>query len=276
MTINVKFGLALGGGGVKGLAHIALLKKLDELSIKPSYIAGTSIGALIGALYATGLSGKQIEERIKDHVIHKHDSTQSIYKKSKNLTKWFRVFSFDKNQRGIFSARGLFEHLFTELIDHDFEDLSIPFAAVATNFYTGKELVITDGDLLTGIQASIAVPGVFSAIERDGILLVDGGLVNNLPCSVVAAKTPMWIASDVMSLPKGSHPKTPQLLSGAVSIVLHNQTAQTLERFPPRILFQPSLQSIDAFDFHKINIALDAGNQAIEHVSSQLEALKKI
>ena len=179
------------------------------MAIKPTYIAGTSMGALIGALYAMGLSGKHIEDRIKDHIIHKHDSTKSIYKKSKNLTKWFRVFSFNKNRQGMFSAKGLFKHLFTELVDRDFSDLAIPFSAVATNFHTGKEHILDHGDLLTAIQASIAVPGLLSAIERDGILFVDGGLVNNLPCNVVGEKTPMWIACDVMSLSKENPPKKP-------------------------------------------------------------------
>jgi len=108
---NALIGVALSGGGVKGLAHIGLLKKLDALQIKPDFIAGTSMGAIIGALYATGMSGQDIEDRVREHIVVKGTKPKQIYRNRKNLIKWAKIFSFSKQRGGFFAADGLFEQL---------------------------------------------------------------------------------------------------------------------------------------------------------------------
>ena len=265
-----KIGLVLGGGGVKGLAHIALLKKLDELNIRPSLIAGTSMGAIIGALYSTGLSGNEIEHRVKDHIVTKGEKGKQIYKKRRQLLKWAKVFSFNKSRGGLFKADGLFEYLFTEIVDKEFSELEIPFTAVATNFYTGEEVALKTGSLLPAVQASMAVPGIFSPIEIDDQFLIDGGTVNNLPCRHVINECDTLIASDVISLPRHENPRTKHVLSGALSIMLSHSTAQQIKKYPPDILFQPDTDGIDAFDFHKINHILERGENAVSLISQQL------
>ncbi len=273
---NSKIGLALGGGGIKGLAHIALLKKLDELSIKPYKIAGTSIGAIIGALYACGLSGSQIEERIKNHIITKGENSKAIIKKRKALVKWLKVFSLSKEKRGLLQANGLFNHLFTEILETNFEELDIPFCAIATDYYSAKEVCIETGSLLEGVQASMAVPGVFPPVKKDGKTLIDGGVLNNLPCNHLSTHCDFIIASDVISLPTFEATEARHMLSGALSILLSKATETITSACPPQILFKPNTEDIDAFDFHKIEEVLIRGERAISEVESNLLKISNI
>ena len=270
------FGLALGGGGVKGLAHIALLKKLDDMDCKPARIAGTSIGAILGALYAAGLSGRDIEARVRDHIFSRGAGLKHAYKKRRHLVKWVKVFAFERERGGIITADGLFEHLFTEIANLSFEELDIPFTAIAADFHNGQEVALNSGSLLDAVRASMAVPGVFAPVAIGDRLLVDGGVVNNVPCehAAVGIKGPL-IASDVISLSKTSNPKTTQVLSGALSIMLRQATELNYKRHPPDFIFRPDTRNIDAFDFHKIAKTLERGEESVTKNASELEALLK-
>jgi len=268
-----EFGLALGGGGVKGLAHIPLLKKIDELGIKPEIISGTSMGAIIGALYAAGLSGLEIEDRVKSHLVSLKDGIKSTYKKRRALVKWVKVFAFEKAKGGLITADGLFEHLFTEILDLEFSDLDIPLSVVATDFHSGKEQRLSEGPLLTAVRASMAVPGVFAPVDIDGQLLVDGGLINNVPCGHVSGNDRIVIASDVISLSTNEQPKTTQVLSGALSIMLRAATEKHFAQTPPDFVLTPNTEDIEAFDFHKIPLVLKRGEEAVERQAKALEQL---
>lgn len=294
------FGLALGGGGVKGLAHIALLKTLDQIGAKPTVIAGTSIGAIIGALYASGLSGLEIEERVREHLFSRKGGIKGAYRRRKHLLKWLKVFAFEKARGGLIAADGLFEHLFCELVEKNFSELDIPFVAVAADFHSGEEVVLNSGSVLTAVQASMAVPGVFAPVERNGRMLIDGGVVNNVPCkhvvlkstaaltntsvsshasaldraSNLSNKSSIIIASDVISLSDVERPKMAQVLSGAFSIMLRTSTEQHFALNPPDFIFRPGTSDIEPFDFHKISAILDCGEQAMSaEVSQKLENL---
>lgn len=267
------FGLVLGGGGVKGLAHIALLKQLDHIGIKPSRIAGTSMGAIIGALYAAGLSGEDIEKRVRDHTVSKHGGLKETLKKSKQLFRWVQIFSFEKKRGGLVNAAGLFEHLFSELMDLDFAELEIPFSAAATHYLDGVEVVLDKGPLLPAVKASMAVPGIFAPVRLDRGLLVDGGLTNNLPCSHIKQDLDLVIASDVITLPKDQEPSSTQAMSGAVDILLVAATQQQLKEHPADFIFQPNTAGIDVFDFHKINDILERGEEEAEPRINELKTL---
>ena len=266
-------GLALGGGGVKGLAHLALLKKLDQLGIQPTHIAGTSIGAILGALYACGITGAEIEERVKSHIISPGDNAKTVFKRRKHLIKWAKVFSREKSKGGFIAADGLFEHLFHEIVDRDFADLAIRFTAVATDFHTGAEVALKQGPLLPAVQASMAVPGVFAPVSLNGSLLVDGGLVNNVPISHLH-DCDFVIASDVFKLPRAVSPKTSEVVSGALSIMMSRQTQISLEKHPPDLLFEPDTLNINGFDFLKISQVLSQGDEAANLFESSLKCLK--
>ncbi len=259
---NANIGLALGGGGVKGLAHIGLLKWLDRNKTRPGTISGTSMGAILGALYASGLSGDEIESRVREHIVSAGEPVKEIYRKRGNLLKWTKVFSFEKARGGMVAADGLFEHLFSELIDIRFEDLEIPFVAVATDFYSGREVVLHSGPLLPAIRASMAVPGVFAPVTIDDQLLVDGGLVNNLPTSHIR-NCRIKIASDVIGLTRIENPKPLDVINGGISIMLCHSTRRALEQHPVDLLIKPDTEGIKAFDFPKIEETLKRGEEAI-------------
>jgi NTE family protein len=268
--MTLQFGLALGGGGVKGLAHIGLLKLLDELEIPIDTVAGTSMGAILGGLYASGMRGEEIEERVRAHIINKGEGLKAIYKKRRQLLRWAKVFKFERARGGFVAADGLFEHLFSELVNLTFEELPKHFCAIACDFHSGQEVILKEGNLLDAIRASMAVPGVFAPQKIGNQLLVDGGLVNNLPCSQVS-DCKFSIGSDVTALPKQRNPKPLQVISGAFSIMLENSTRQNLKQASPNLLFKADTDGIDIFDFHKIAEVLAIGDKAADEIRPRLK-----
>ena len=168
-NLSMKVGLALGSGAARGLTHIGVLKALEEKGIKISYISGCSIGALIGGAYAVGFSVEEIE-------------------KIAMQTDWklmAKLFSPTLPVRSLVNTNYLTEFLYTLFGNKSFEDLTIPFSAVATDIQTGKMLVLEKGDLMTAVKASISMPVVFSPVTYGEYKLVDGGLVNPTPVEIV-------------------------------------------------------------------------------------------
>lgn len=271
MFSHTAFGLALGGGGVKGLAHIALLKKLDALRARPAAIAGTSMGAIIGALYASGLSGLEIEQRVCEHLFSREAGFKDVYRRRGKLVKWMKVFAFERARGGFLTADGLFEHLFSEIREHSFESLHIPFTAVATDFHRAEEVAMSSGPLLDAVCASMAVPGVFAPVIIGGRTLIDGGLLNNVPCEYVAGDGRKIVASDVICLTTAAQPKVAQVLSGALSIMLSRATKEKFQACPPDFCFRPNTDQIDAFDFHRIKEVLARGEIAIQQCEGEIE-----
>lgn len=164
-----KIGLALGGGAALGFAHIGVLKVLEENGIQIDCIAGTSMGAVIGGLYSSGMSAEKMVEALGDFDI-------------KKITK-LNVFNILKD--GIFSTDKMpsyFEKIANVSL---LEKTKIPFRCVAVDLYTGKQYVFKKGSFSEAIMASTAIPGLFKPVKKDGMMLVDGGVVNNIPFDVV-------------------------------------------------------------------------------------------
>lgn len=163
-------GLALGGGGARGLAHVGVLKALDEAGLQPKVIAGTSMGSLIGGAYAAGFSARAIERE----VLHLASRSRLI-----NLAD--RIPSL----RALFTGRRFEQYLNRTLgAELTFADLRRPLAIATTDLNSGQEVIFTEGAVVPAIRASISIPGVFAAVERDGRRLVDGGLLNNVPADL--------------------------------------------------------------------------------------------
>ncbi len=164
-----KIGLALSGGGVRGLAHIGVLKVLEEAEIPIHAVTGTSAGGLIGALYAAGVSPQQMEEE-----------ALRMASPRRLLPFLNRALPF----RGILSAQKVAEYLESFLDDLTFDQLRIPLAVVAVDLNSGQKVVLNEGRVVDAVRATTALPGLISPVERDGQLLVDGGLLDNLPADV--------------------------------------------------------------------------------------------
>ena len=189
-----KIGLTLSGGGAKGLAHIGILKAIDSAGLKIDYITGTSMGAIVGALYATGYSGKDIEALRKyidfDVLFSNNVPLQTLSMEEKDQYSRFAIeLPFINNNirltTGVITGQEL-NMKFSELFFHvynirDFDHFKIPFKCMATDLETGDLIVMDTGNIITALRATMAIPSVFSAVTRDNKKLVDGGLVRNFP-----------------------------------------------------------------------------------------------
>jgi NTE family protein len=200
VSVRPKIGLVLGGGGARGMAHTGVLKVLRDLRIPIDYIAGTSMGALVGGLYAAGYSPEEIEQifsRVDWNDIFRDSPprSQASFRSKEDAQKYLfgAEVGLRKDRvsmsRGFISGQKLSTMLQTNTLQIpdplNFNDLSIPFRAVATDLESGEMVILSQGSLAQAIRASISVPGMFSPVEIDGRVLVDGGIVCNLPVEVV-------------------------------------------------------------------------------------------
>jgi len=164
-----KIGLVLGGGAARGLAHIGILKVIENLGISVDIIVGTSMGAIIGGAYASGISLQEIEKTFCD-------------------VNWLQILKMIKPSRlqlqGLLDGENIKEFMKEKFGDHSIENLKIKFACVATDFRTGEEIVLDKGSLVDALRASMSIPLVFSPVNVQGYYLVDGGVVNLVPVDV--------------------------------------------------------------------------------------------
>jgi NTE family protein len=169
-----KIGIALGGGSARGFAHIGVLEILDKENIPVDMIAGTSAGAIVGALYAQGMSAARIKEIVLE-------------------MDWLRrmqLVDISLPKTGFLAGKKITELLKSLIGDVEFSDLKMPFACTATDIMTGEEIIINKGPVLEAVRASISVPIIFSALKYNGRFLVDGGLVDQVPVDVVKDMEP--------------------------------------------------------------------------------------
>ena len=270
----MKIGLALGGGGVRGLAHISVLETLDDLGIKPSIIAGTSMGAIIGALYASGMSGKKIRERISRHLILKDDTWRDIVAKKSNLLKLVKAFSAEIPRGGFINTQGFFEYLFSEIRKRTFEELETPLLVIAADYWIAEEVVFEKDDLLPALQASMAVPGVFAPVSIADKVLVDGGVVNLVPYDHLLERADFTIAVDVSKVRNHGKNEIPGALEsvlGAFNIMQASALAEKMKIRKPNIYVQMEIQGIRMLDFGKTEEVFLQAMPAIALLKKQLK-----
>ncbi len=210
---NTRIGLALGGGAAKGIAHIGVLKAFEEEHIRIHCISGTSVGALVASYYAFGRPAESI---------------LSICS-TLNLSK---IINFTLERGGLFSTNAIREMIHRDLGDCRIEDADIPLAICATDIETGEQLIFRKGNLADAVCASMAVPGLFVPVEVDGRILVDGGLVENVPISPLAKMgAGITVAIDLSHV--GRYPKPTDMLdviSNAINIGIDFNTRKQLKR----------------------------------------------
>ena len=199
--INPRVGLVLSGGGAKGLAHVGVLKTLDSLGVRVDYIAGTSMGAVVGALYASGYTGQQLDSIIRSTnfdllISDKVPRNSKTFFERKNAEKYILTLPFNKFKIQLPSSISRGQNVFNLLskltlnvsgID-DFNKLPIPFYCIATDIQTGQEVVLDHGNLAQAIAASSALPTLFQPVKLNNKLLMDGGIVNNFPIERLLSK----------------------------------------------------------------------------------------
>jgi NTE family protein len=264
--------LALGGGGARGLAHILMLEVLDELGLKPKVIAGTSIGAVFGAAYASGLSARLIRAHTEEVLGQRFGLAR--YLLAARSEPVLRVLNVLPVRYSLLSPALLLDAVFPSKVAKDFAGLAIPFKVLATDFYAQEQLVIDTGDLRGAVAASIALPALFTAVERDRRLLMDGGLVNPLPFDVLEGEADITIAIDVTGASSGPGKRLqPNALTALVSssqILQRSIVREKLKARRPDIYIDVDVDDFNVLEFHRFKEVLAAALPAKEQLRRQL------
>lgn len=248
-----KIALALGGGGAKGLAHIPLLEVFDEMGVKPHRISGTSMGAIMGAVYASGNSAERIRAMVDELIISREDRLWNIFYK-RDLRKWIDFLDPNFGRGGLVKGENFRNFLASGLISATFEALEIPLKIVAADYWNRQEIVLSSGDLPTAIRASMAVPGVIAPIERDGRVLIDGGVVNPVPYDLWTDDCDVIVAVDVagsLSTGKRPIPGVIDSLFNAFQIMQLSIVNEKIKASPPDILVRPDISGVRVFELYK-------------------------
>lgn len=248
-----KVGIALGAGGAKGIAHIPMLEALDELEVTPHRIAGTSIGAVVGALYASGMSALEIKEMAARLAITKHDNVRGILS-DKKIGKWMAMIDPQFGYGGLLDSDAIMTGLSGEGSCSTFEELAIPLTLVATDFREGRAVLLDSGPLKPAVQASMALPGVFSPIELDGRVLVDGATVNPVPFNVLFDSCDLVIAIDIGSDSYAESDAVPgyfDTIFGSIQIMQAAIVEQEISTRPPDIYIKPEVHDVRILEFNR-------------------------
>lgn len=257
-TQKPRIGLALGGGATYGYAHIGVLKALAEHNITVDCIAGTSAGALVGACYAFGID------------------TEKIIAASKELS-WRKVSEFTVPSLGLVSNKPLAIYMAQVIGDVLIEEAPIPLAIVATNIETRKKIVFRKGNLGLALRASTGIPGIFAPTEVDGALLVDGGLVENVPVVTLKGFSPaLTIGVNLQSHVASFRPQSIyDVLVISTTILTEHRDAHLAHHAD--ILIEPDLSAFSAARFQDVDGMIDAGYDAtIAQMPSIKEKLEQL
>jgi NTE family protein len=268
-----RIGLALGGGGAKGLAHILMLETLDELGIRPHEIAGTSIGAIIGALYAAGLSGKEIRAQVEQFFVDQSEAERKLFALPKSV-RWLDFIDPDLASGGLLDSSDFIAWLGEVLPTRNFSDLKIPLKVITAELMTGQEVIMKSGDLLPALQASMAVPGVFPPVEINGHSLVDGGVANPLPYDRVQKDCDITIAIDVSgnrTLEKDESLSSLGVLLQSFTMMSRNILLEKLKRMPPTVYIRPAIHNVRILEFYKAHEVFKEARPAQQQLASELK-----
>lgn len=268
-----RIGLALGGGGARGLAHIAALEVFDELGVRPAAITGTSIGAIFGGAYALGLPAREIAARADEILARPAEIARRLF--SGSPRNWMELWTLRPMSAALMNPRALVEIIFPEAAAADVSGLAIPFRAVATDYYDQTPVVLSAGRLDQAIAASMALPAMFRAVELDGRILVDGGLTDPLPYELLEPDCGCTVAIDVTGRASGRPGRGPTALETmlAASQIMQNAIIrEKLRAHPPGILVRPPVDAFRLLEFYKIRRILDAARPAKDELKRALDA----
>ncbi|MCL7945613.1 patatin-like phospholipase family protein [Marinobacter sp. ATCH36] len=287
-----KVGLVLSGGGAKGMAHVGILRVLEEMKIPVDVVVGTSAGSAVGALYASGMNVHEIEERFieMDWVSSFRDDPGRAYRPVRRKREDWRfpvAPGIGIRADGLHLGGGIITgqnlgFILNELtrsasLVEDFDRLAIPFRAVATDLETGEQVVIGSGNLSEAIRASMSIPGVYAPVALDGRLLVDGGVANNLPVSVARELgAEVIIAVDITDplLEREEIREAFSVVGQLTTMMTRRNTEQQLELLTDRdILIRPDLEGLSSADFYQAPALFELGASGARKHAGELRHL---
>jgi len=268
------FALALGSGGARGLAHIAVIEAFDEMGVRPAAIAGTSIGALIGAGYAAGMSGKEIRHHVLA-VAHGRGELRRRFLKSR-AGKFADIFSGGFSQMAQIDAEKVCAEFLPDAVPSEFSSLRIPLTVMATDLHKRQELALASGPLRPALAASIAIPGIFRPVVVDGRVLIDGGTTNPLPYDQLAGLADVVVAVDVFGVPAAERADMPSIWESLYLTVLVMGgaiLAAKLSHAAPDLLIRPNVTIFRGMDFFQASAIIRSAEAMKSDVTQKLEAL---
>jgi NTE family protein len=266
--------LALGAGGARGLAHIAVLEAFEDLGVKPVALSGSSIGAAIGAAYAAGMSARAIRR----HVIRMvHNRAELIARLlSARATPWssFLLAPLGQNPILLDSHRLCAAFLPAEVPD-DFSKLAIPLLVIASDLTNREEVVFAEGPLRPAIAASMAIPGLVRPVEHADRVLVDGAAVDPLPFTQLAGRADIVVAVDCSAGPtaRGHVPDPWDTVFATISMMGQSIIAEKLKTRTPDLLVRPHVSAFRLLEFLKASAIIRAGERIKDEVKKELGAL---
>lgn len=268
------FGLALGGGGARGLAHIAMLEAIDELELRPTVIAGTSIGALIGAAYAAGLPGKAIRRHV---IALAHDRTdvfrRLIAARAGNIAN---LFALGSGRATLVDGEKLCRHFLPESLPEDFDGLQIPLTVMASDLYRRRQVAFCSGPLRQALAASIALPSLVRPVVVGEQVLIDGGATNPLPFDQLRGKADVVVAVDISGAPSEERRDIPgpwECLLSTVLVMGNAITTEKLKHGAPDLMVRPNVGLFRTLDFFHASAILRAAEPAKAEFRKALEVL---
>src|SRR5688572_19320751 len=287
-----RLGLVLSGGGARGAAHIGVLKVLEENRIPVDAIAGTSMGAVVGGLYASGLSASDIERVMtsvdwQDAFRDRPARTDLNFRRKLEDQNFLVKFPLGLKGRKFRLPRGLVQgQKLTQILRgltlpvaqiESFDDLAIPFRAIATDIVTGDRVILDHGDLTTAMRASLSAPGVFAPVDSDGRMLVDGGLSSNLPIDVarqMGVDILIVVDCGFPLLERGKLVSVATVSNQMLAILIRHNTAEQRKTLKQSdVVIDPALGDFSSLDFTAHAEAMRIGEEAARGQSQRLAAL---
>lgn len=271
---QLDIGLALGSGGAGGLAHIAMLQVFDELQIRPARISGSSIGAVIGVLYAAGLDGNEIHDIFGEFGGSNLDALSRLMRPGADLGL-SDLLRLDLGNGGLLDSSGFIDFLKTKVEARHFADLTIPLEVVATDFWSGEMVVLKDGPLFPAIAASMAVPVLFSPVAVGEDLLVDGGTSNPLPFDLLTGRHARVVAIDVTGSRtpgESGEAEITDMLFNTFKIMQQSIIKARMLGHPPDLYLKPDTGNVLMLSFHRVEQTMDDAQPAAEQLREQLRS----
>lgn len=269
-----RIGLALGGGAARGLAHIALLEVFDEMGITPTVIAGCSMGALVGACYAGGMTAKELRAHTETLLSNRVEFARYVFGARK--TRPLELLSLGGLASLHLDGNRLADLGIPDHLPKNIEDTRIPFKVVTTDYERMEEVVFTSGSMVTAVGASIAIPGLISAPRINGRIHVDGGVVNPVPFDHVRDGVDIVVAIDVTGRPRPTRSDKAgnmELAIGSLLIMFNRMAELKRALSPPDIYIVPKVDQFGSGDFFRAREILSAAEPAKDELKRKLEKM---
>ena len=270
----VQFALALGAGGARGLAHIHVIRALEELGLRPVAVSGASIGGIIGAAFCSGMTAKDLEDHIQNLLGDPVGLIRNVFRARPDSLRGF--FKEGGPRIGQFNLERVLEAVLPDDFPKTFDELEIPLKISATDFYGQSATVFDTGDLRFAMAASSAIPAVFLPVERDGRFYIDGNATDPCPIAVLQDLADHVIAVDVSGGVTGDQTKRPSMFDAgyaANQMMQQSIVKSEASRYPNTILLRPPVNGFFALDFHKAEEVLEQTAHLKEEAKQAIAAV---